>query len=82
MQDNYVYMCTLVLKNTIFVIVFWFTTKQSTPNDVQLIITAPQIKQKIWCSIVVEMLRSINVENIFNKQLSLNMDAIKKFILG
>ena len=46
MQDNYVYMCTLVLKNTIFVIVFWFTTKQSTPNDVQLIITAPQIKQK------------------------------------
>ena len=82
MQDNYVYMCTLVLKNTIFVIVFWFTTKQSTPNDVQLIITAPQIKQKTWCSIVVEMLRSINVENIFDKQLSINMDAIKKFILG
>ena len=46
MQDNYVYMCTLVLKNTVFVFVFWFTTKQSTPNDVQRIIRAPQIKQK------------------------------------
>ena len=82
MQDNYVYMCTLVLKNTVFAFVFWFSTKKTNPNDVQRIITAPQIKQKVWCSIVVEMLRSINVENIFNNQLSINMDAIKKFILG
>ena len=42
-------------------------------NDVQRIITAPQIKQKVWCSIVVEMLRSINVEYKY---------GCYKFILG
>ena len=38
-----------------------------------------QTNYKIWCSTVLEVLQSIKVENMFEKQCDLNVDDIDKF---
>ena len=42
-------------------------------------ITAPPVKRQSRCSLVVEVLRSIEVQNIFEKVSDQNVDAIEEF---